>query len=64
MKTKPIRVIGDEPNGIRTTKVSLESAMSSAVRTVKGAATAREANPSFGPGFEPCRDLAFDRIAG
>ena len=59
MKTKPIRVIGDEPNGTRTTRVSLESAMSSAVRTAKGAATARETNPSFGPSFEPWGNLVF-----
>ncbi len=60
MKTKCIRVTGDEPNGIRTTKVSLESAINSAVRTRKGAAAARESNPSFGPGFEPSGDFVFD----
>ncbi len=60
MKTKPIRVIGDEPNGTRTTKVSLESAMSSALRTINGVATARKADPSFGPGLEPSGDLVFD----
>ena len=59
MKTKPIRVIDDEPNGTRTTQVSLESAMSSAVRTAKGAATARETSPSFGPSFEPWGNLMF-----
>ena len=53
MKTKRIRAIGDEPNSTRTTKVNLESAMSSAVRITKGGATARETNPSFGPSFEP-----------
>jgi hypothetical protein len=59
MKTKPIRVIGDEPYGTRTTKVSLESATSSAARTTKDGATGRETNPSFGPSFEPCDNVVF-----
>jgi len=60
MKPKLICGIGDEPNGIRTTKLSLEPAMSSALRPIKGLATVRIADPSLGPDLEPCVDLAFD----
>ena len=59
MKAKPIRAIGDEPNGIRTTKGSLESAINSAVPPRKGAGTACETNPSLGLSFEPSGDFVF-----
>ena len=59
MKATRIRVIGDESNNPCTTKVNFESVMNSAVRITKGAATARETNPSFGPGFVPCGNLVF-----